>query len=413
MRLENIEIRNYRGHESLDVVFHPEVTLLVGANGAGKTSILEAIVQVLAPAMAADKGEYRHFATTDVRIGGDRVDLVLRLEYGGQRGTLAAHYEPERDASGQFAGWSSDSGGDALFDYPSQRSDSEPIAAYYGIERHVRDSTPGSRDAVYRTPRDAWRDAWTATAGFGEFFRWFREREDIENAERVEHSAFRDPQLSAVRQAIETLLPGYARPRIRRPRGAVLLQLNRPSLVITKGEQDLAFDQLSGGERTLAALAGDIARRLAIANPKADDPRQGRGVVLIDEVDLHLHPVWQSKVIDALRRTFPNVQLVLTTHSLVVPAYVPSDCVRLLQADDGLVLSPPTEGRDPNSLARETFGVPLRPPWIREKLDAIAADIDAEDFERARAMLGELSETLSATDTDIVRLQTTLDLEDF
>lgn len=177
----------------------------------------------------------------------------------------------------------------------------------------------------------------------------FREREDIENAERVELSSFRDPQLDAVRHAIEALLPGYERPRVRRPRGAAPMELNRPSMVINKGEHELAFDQLSGGERILVALAGDIARRLAIANPKASNPLEGEGVVLIDEVDLHLHPKWQAKVIPALRRTFPNIQLVVTTHSLIVLGYVPSECVQMLR--DFELCDPPStnEGREPNA----------------------------------------------------------------
>lgn len=121
-----------------------------------------------------------------------------------------------------------------------------------------------------RTPRDAWKNAWNAPAGFRELFHWYREREDVENAERVEDSSYRDPQLEATRTAIESVLPGYKRPRIRRTRGA--------ALVISKDGQDLAFDQLSGGERVLVALAGDIARRLAIANPESESPLEGEGV---------------------------------------------------------------------------------------------------------------------------------------
>ena len=73
--------------------------------------------------------------------------------------------------------------------------------------------------------------------------------------------------------------------------------------------------QLSDGEKCTLALFGDIARRLAIANPSLDDPLQGDGVVLIDELELHMHTSWQRKVISMLKKTFPNIQFIITTHS--------------------------------------------------------------------------------------------------
>ncbi len=407
MRLHKLELENFRGFESLVLDFHPEVTVLVGANGSGKTTVLEAVALVLANALRSEEPSaeepFAEFSTTDARRSAERARISLTLGYRDEFGEIFGDYHPERSSS---------FGGDFDFNDPLRRADSEPIACYYDVNRHARDSTPGSRDAVYRTPRDAWVDAWSAAAGFHEFFHWFREREDIENAERVESLQFRDAQLGAVRRAIEALLPGYTRPRVRRPRGAVPMELNRPSLVITHEDQDLAFDQLSGGERVLVALAGDIARRLAIANPESNDPLLGEGVVLIDEIDLHLHPEWQAKVIPALRRTFPNVQLVVTTHSLVVLSYVPSECVRRLVGFELVDSAAPTEGREPNALATEVYGIPLRPPTTQSAIARISALIDAERFDEARAGLEALREAIGEHDTSVVRLQTALDLED-
>jgi predicted ATP-binding protein involved in virulence len=400
MRLEQLKIENFRGFESLTLDFHPEVTVLVGANGSGKTTVLEAVVLVLASALhtGEEAPDEPLFSMMDARPSADPAKIVLALTHRGRHGELDGSYDPA--SANEVQGF----GADFNFADPVTLGDAEPIACYYDVNRHARDSTPGSRDAVDRTPRDAWKNAWNAHAGFREFFHWYREREDIENAERVDDSSYRDPQLEATRKAIESLLPGYKRPRIRRARGA--------ALVISKGGEDLAFDQLSGGERVLVALAGDIARRLAIANPKADDPLTGNGVVLIDEIDLHLHPEWQAKVIPSLRRTFPNVQLVVTTHSLIVLSYVPSECVRLLQNFQAFESPTPTEGREPNALASEIYGVPLRPPEIEAEIRLISQLIDSERFDEARTALEALRETLGDHDTGIVRLQTALDLED-
>jgi predicted ATP-binding protein involved in virulence len=160
------------------------------------------------------------------------------------------------------------------------------------------------------------------------------------------------------------------------------------------------------------ALAGDIARRLAIANPESDDPLRGEGVVLIDEIDLHLHPEWQARVIPALRRTFPNVQLVVTTHSLIVLSYVPSECVRLLENFQLVEPPAPTEGREPNALASEVYGVPLRPAETLAEIDRVARLIHDRRLEDAQAGVEQLAQQLGDTDTDVVSLRTALALEE-
>ena len=73
----------------------------------------------------------------------------------------------------------------------------------------------------------------------------------------------------------------------------------------------VSIDQLSDGERSFLALICDLGRRLALANPDdLEDPLHGAGVVLIDELELHLHPTWQREVIEKLRTTFPNIQFI-------------------------------------------------------------------------------------------------------
>lgn len=420
MRLEQLTIENFRGFESLSLRFHPEVTVLVGANGSGKTTVLEAVVLVLAnlllPDNAWDKGEgVRRILAADYRSGTSGSSVALSLEHNGREASCESKLEAVLDASGRVeeSKHSYHSTGYLhLFYEASGSRRSVPIFCYYDVERHARDSTPRSRDAVFRTPRAAWDDAWNAKAGFHELFQWFRELEDMENAERIDAPESLDRQLDASRRAIESLLPGYSRPRVYRPRQLEPVGINRPVLTVEKAGRMLAFDQLSHGERLLVALAGDIARRLAIANPKAEDPLTGEGVVLIDEIDLHLHPEWQAKVIPALRRTFPNVQLVVTTHSLIVLSYVPSECVRILEGFQLVEPPAPTEGREPNALATEIYGVPLRPAKTLAEIDRVARLIHEHRLDEARESLEQLAQHLGDTDTDVVSLQTALALEE-
>jgi predicted ATP-binding protein involved in virulence len=105
-------------------------------------------------------------------------------------------------------------------------------------------------------------------------------------------------------------------------------------MTITKQGQELIINQLSDGEKCLLAMVGDLARRLAIANPSLPDPLQGSGVVLIDEIELHLHPKWQREIIPALTRTFPNCQFIVTTHSPQVISQVKPEGIYILERTD-------------------------------------------------------------------------------
>ncbi len=144
------------------------------------------------------------------------------------------------------------------------------------------------------------------------FFEWFRNREDLENELfRSAHTEGRlydgDPQLNAVRAAIHAMMPGFSSPQVKR----------QPSLhmVIKKGDEKFKIQDLSDGEKCLLALVGDMARRIAMANPSAPNPLEAEAVFLIDEIELHLHPAWQRMIVPRLLEVFPNSQFFVTTHS--------------------------------------------------------------------------------------------------
>ena len=100
----------------------------------------------------------------------------------------------------------------------------------------------------------------------------------------------------------------------------------------------------------------DLARRLAIANPwLGENALEGEGIILIDEIDLHLHPQWQRRVLPALTQTFPNCQFIVTTHSPQVLSEVPGESVFILENGKLLDYSPHTRGRDSNSILSEIF----------------------------------------------------------
>ncbi len=127
-------------------------------------------------------------------------------------------------------------------------------------------------------------------------------------------------ELKVVTQTIEKFIPEYKNLRISR--------VPTPQMLVEKNGELLSLNQLSDGEKNMIAMIGDIARRLSMANPNLPNPLEGDGIVMIDEVDLHLHPKWQQKILISLEEAFPNVQFIVTTHSPQVLTTVKSEGIQ-------------------------------------------------------------------------------------
>lgn len=127
--------------------------------------------------------------------------------------------------------------------------------------------------------------------------------------------------LAAFNQVLGTFLAGFADV-------AVVEQPLR--LTVSKSGARLSLQQLSDGERSFIAMLGDLVRRLSLANPELANPLEGYGIVLIDELELHLHPRWQREVVEKLRGCFPNIQFIATTHSpFVIQSLRPGELITL------------------------------------------------------------------------------------
>ncbi len=160
------------------------------------------------------------------------------------------------------------------------------------------------------------------------------------------------------------------------------------------------------------AMIGDIAKKLSSINP--NNSLNGKGVVLIDEIEQHLHPGWQRTIIPNLRRTFPNIQFILTTHSPQVLSNVPTENVFVLK-DFKLRKFPPyhTYGKDSNAILNEVFEIEeSRPEHGVKDLKELYGYIDKNDRKNAEKKLEELREKFGSSDTDLVRAEMYIELLD-
>ena len=406
--VRSIELENFRGFEKIELRLGESTTVLIGVNGSGKSSVLDALAMSLSwftqRVIHNYVGNGRKPTDQDIRNGARGVGIRIVCDYWGE----PVEWSLVASKRGQPAKERSDLKAirhmiDDLYEDLSMGGESAnvPVAVSYPVNRAVLDIPRRIRKKHLFGPLETYEEALTGGSDFRVFFEWFREREDYENEQRVNADArFRDPELEAVRLAISSLMSGY---------GGLRVQRRPQRIVLTKGSQELLVEQLSDGEKCLLALTGDLARRLALANLGAQKPLEGSGIVLIDEVELHLHPAWQRQVIPALMRTFPNCQFVVTTHSPLVLSGVDRSSVRILKDFRIAEQSPPVEGRDANAILSELMGLPAFPEKTQKKLRVIDELIQAEKFDQARREVEELAETMGEHDPEVVHQRSALE----
>jgi predicted ATP-binding protein involved in virulence len=333
----------------------------------------------------------------------DKTRNVLTLQWNSREGEWHSIGEPREQKILQKNSHLEGNLSEVIKDFRNQFVDNFdananlPLAIYYPVNRAVLDIPLEIPEEHLFKQIDAYDQALTGVQiGFGSFFQWFRALEDLENEERRDEPDYRNRQLEAVRQAIYLLLFGFSNLRVRR---------SPLRMTINKQGQELIINQLSDGEKGLLALAGDLARRLAIANPSLPDPLQGSGVVLIDEIELHLHPKWQREIIPALTRTFPNCQFIITTHSPQVISEVKPDGIYILErTDDGIVAMRPESsyGRDTNRILEDLMDTPERPQEIKESLLELFRLIAKGELDSARQLHQKIADKIGADEPELV-----------
>ena len=402
MRLNSINIEGFRGIPNLQLEFPKQVNVLVGVNGVGKSAVLDCTAIMLSRLIgrirsSAGTGRYfthsdinnrRQWTRNEIEIAFQGKPLrwsVVKTRRGQQKQSISGLVDLRKDVE--------------LF--RSKLAEDEaarlPLAVYYPVNRavldiplRIRKRHPFDRLAAYD---QALSGEWSS---FRVFFEWFREREDLENEKRLDKPEFRDSQLQAVRTATERFLAGFKGLKVRR---------SPLRMVVEKHGEELIVNQLSDGEKCTLAMAGDLARRMAIANPAMADPLQGEAVVLIDEIDLHLHPEWQRRIIAALTKTFPKCQFLLSTHSPPILGHLDSKSIWILQrTKSGVSAKRPDDayGQTTDRILEDIMGVPPRPKEVQNTLNKLFRAIERGEMMEAKQLLSHMQLKVGP-DPDLVK----------
>lgn len=412
MMLKEIELVSFRGIERMTLPFIMKTTAILGVNGVGKSSVLDALAIALSnmtERIVGQAARARKMSPDDIKNGADFARLKVSVDLEADSPTawaIALHKQKKSEKSS--AEQSSDLealnaqagllNGQLLYRESNSLPINLPLAVYYDVHRAVLDVPLRVKGVLRNTPREAYHDALGhGGTDFRGFFAWFRDREDAENERVRDDPGYRDRDLKAVRDAIERFTK-FTDLRIRR----------KPSLRMTvkKGNVEFNVLQLSDGEKCLLALVGDLARRLSLLNTERANPLEGEGIVLIDEIDLHLHPKWQRTVVASLEEVFPNCQFVITTHSPQVVGELSPQSVMLLR--DGVLLghAERTLGLSSGEVLEELMEGAARNAEVEAELTAIRTLVDNDAIAQAQSSLDALRRKVGDI-PDVLELQAT------
>ncbi|WP_027185388.1 AAA family ATPase [Desulfovibrio inopinatus] len=386
MYIQRLKLENFRGARNLQLDLDRHLNIFVGMNGSGKSTLLDAtalLLSWLANRIEREKASGRPISELDICNGKSTASLGLRCEnrWGEFEWTLSKTRKGHSKSATSSLAELSNVVRDIQEDLTEVNEKAYlPLFIYYPVNRAVVDIPLRIRSKHTFDQLSAYDDALTSGANFRTFFEWFREREDLENETLRETGELRtDLQLQAVRDALLQFMPAFTDLTVRR---------SPLRMVVKKHGEELAVNQLSDGEKILMAMIGDLARRLAIANPMRTNPLEGYGIVLVDEIDLHLHPKWQRMIVSQLHDVFPNCQFLISTHSPHVITHVQPENLFLLSLErQELTAVRPTEsyGKTVERVLEDLMGLDTtRPDDVTHDLRQLFDSIDKGELDEAK-----------------------------
>ncbi|HHQ4507167.1 AAA family ATPase [Aeromonas caviae] len=457
MKIEQITLKNFRCFELLDVTFHPQMTVLIAPNGAGKTTILDAVRIALWPFvkgfdLGSQTGKSATIQIEDVRLERREQEMepILPSQITAQTSSIPnqdqkprpLHWQQSRDQVKPRTQTKGDQSTQVLTRlakkfqstiYKGQEANIDaidlPLVVYLGTGRlwyqgrYTSEAKDKKLDTSVFSRLWGYQNCLTATSSYKQFetwygwvFRSYRELQidQLENRlKKPDQSALANfaAAIEVVQRAINTLttsLTGWRDLQYRSSMGQQLV-MEHPEL----GYMPLSL--LSDGLRNMVAMVSDIAFRCIKLNPHlgVDAAHKTQGIVLIDEVDMFLHPAWQQTVLASLQQAFPNLQFIVTTHSPQVISTVRTESIRVLGEDvnGNAIAAIPlanTYGEPSNNVLRTVMLVDPQPPIDEKSLLLRLTELVDQglgDEEEAKGLMAQLLMVLGAGHPQLQRLQ--------
>jgi predicted ATP-binding protein involved in virulence len=404
--LTSLELKNFRTFDSSLFHFSNRLTVIFGKNGAGKSSIIDALSIVLMGELmntGISDAEGVLQAVSDTRrvakVFGESLvyepAMVCSINAKGSFGfdknfSIEHHFpvDPYRGSDSQYAAVGIKI---RSFLHSNDSTNLPLFAVFRAARRYANDQIDHSNLPVSRA--DGYRQCLDVARSSDALRSWFK-RQVLKRGRTGVASSEARTVLAALQDAVPNLV-GFD------------YDADLADLVVNFGEGEVPFGSLSDGQRGFFGMIAEITIRCVQLNPhhNGEAIRLTEGLVLVDEVDLHLHPAWQRSIIRSLTNTFPKIQFLITTHSPIVLTEVEqSSILDLDRPEDGFVPDFSSLGKDSGWVTRHLMHASTRPEWAADALSNIEAAIDNESDDEARRLIALLRDRLGdQLDPDLIR----------
>jgi len=405
MRIDRLEIKNFKKFSDYTLDLHPQFTLLVGDNGTGKTTILDALAiaagvwLVNSPDTTLNNSR-RNILPSEIRLEAIANDTVTQfIERKPTQITAIGTINDRpvtwlRQIKTNGSRTSNTEAKQALKIISTLFQQVEsgakiwlPVMAYYGAGRSWLPSNQRDPKALTNTlPSrrwDAFYDCFEERIRITDLHTWFQ-KEAIASVNRQGQMR---SGYNVVKFAILRCIPDAE---------DLWFDGDRGEIVVAIDGEPQPFSNLSAGQKMMVALIADLAIKIVTQNASflteeldTDNKKlpqilqQTSGLVMIDEIDVHLHPKWQRRVIKDLKSTFPLIQFICTTHSPIIISEVEAECIRVLKPHAVTITPQSALGLDANQVLDELMGVSERNRETADSLHQLFKLIDLEDFQAA------------------------------
>lgn len=427
MIINKIQLKNFRSFQNFEANFHPELTVIVGNNGAGKSALLDATAIAIGTFLNKIDGiDSKSISKDDATLMGFDMGSVTDMQ--SQFPVLISSIG---ELDGKVVKWdrglNSSNSKTTIVDAKEMTTISQnyqdgirtgnkniilPLISNYGTGRlWAQKKEKRSSSGIKKFTRtDGYTDCLSATSNEKFMIKWF-EKMTIKSASEEKLI----PEFEIVKNAISSCFESISN----HTEVKTSFDIDTHSINISAVDENgnaykHSLKTLSDGYKNTISMIADIAYRMALLNPQLLDKALCKtpGIILIDEIDLHLHPRWQQRIIGDLRKLFPKIQFIVSTHAPSVISSVKKDNLLILEkgAESSYITSEEVYGNDSNYILKNVMDSNERPIEITKYFDEFYCLVDDEKWEDAEILLEKLEAIIGSNDSELISAKVTLAL---
>ena len=422
MYIKRIDIQNFKAISELSLQFKPGVNILIGDNGVGKTSILDALVVALGGFLYGVNGaSVKNILMSDVKM--DTVSV-------GSVSTSIKYNTPvkigcELYADGETYEWA------RIREDEAPKRNTKMIKQIGDISKYAKDLT---NNAALELPVLSYQSSIRASkTRRGDFGAQMKKRMDdrrcgylgcldsVLDLKRVKEWCYEMQRIAFdLDQKVEEYeqfkyIVGLFMQKMSETKEVPKISYSRHynDIVSTDHRRILPISCLSAGYQSILWMIMDISYRMATLNPGKHDLKRGNGIVLIDEIDLHLHPKWQWNIIEALKSVFPNIQFIIATHSPIIISSFKDVNLVLVDHNQEIIYLDDAYGYSVNEVLELRQGSSDVLKSVKDMKNEFDFAINKDDLQKASKIVEEMAQEFGDDNTEVVKARTELEMEDF